>query len=205
MAISMVAAGCNNDPSKDKSKAQVSEAVTTPQAAAPKGAVHFAFGAPDSKVTWVGAKITKKHDGSFGAFTGSIDVVDADPTKSTVTVDIDTSTLSADDPKLTGHLKSADFFDVAKFPHAKFGSTQIKAGGENGATHTVAGNLELHGVTKAISFPATIRLVGDGADVDAEFGINRRDFNIVYPGMPDDLIKDQVLIKLTVRAKKASR
>ena len=199
-----LASGCNNDPSKDKSKAQVSEAVTTPQAALPKGAVHFAFSAPDSKVAWVGAKITKKHDGSFGGFTGGIDVVDADATKSTVTVDIDTSTLTADDPKLAGHLKSADFFDVAKFPHAKFSSTKIKAGGENGATHTVTGTLELHGVTKAISFPATIRLAGDGADVDAEFGINRRDFNIVYPGMPDDLIKDQVLIKLTVRAKKTS-
>jgi hypothetical protein len=40
-------------------------------------------------------------------------------------------------------------------------------------------------------------------DVDAEFVINRKDFGVVYPGMPDDLIKDDVLLKLQLRAKKA--
>jgi len=38
--------------------------------------------------------------------------------------------------------------------------------------------------------------------VQASFGINRKDFNIIYPGMPDDLIKDEVLIRLNVNAKK---
>jgi hypothetical protein len=42
----------------------------------------------------------------------------------------------------------------------------------------------------------------DAVSVDAEFAINRKDFNIVYAGKPDDLIKDDVLIKLTIRAKK---
>jgi len=58
-------------------------------------------------------------------------------------------------------------------------------------------------VTKSISFPATIKVRGDTVDVDAEFAINRKDFGIVYPGMPDDLIRDDVLLKLQLRAKKS--
>jgi polyisoprenoid-binding protein YceI len=193
---------CNNDPAKDKAKATVAEPAAASQALA--GATTYQFSAADSKLAFVGAKVTRKHDGSFGAFSGTIQAVGGDATKSSVKVDVDTSTLTVDDPKLTGHLKTPDFFDVAKYPAAHFASTAIRAGGENGATHTVTGNLQLHGVTKSITFPATIRMGTDGVDVDAEFAINRKDFGIVYPGMPDDLIKDQVLIKLAVHAKKGT-
>ena len=59
------------------------------------------------------------------------------------------------------------------------------------------------GVTKAITFPARITATNEGADVEAKFGINRKDFAIVYPGMPDDLIKDEVLIDLKLSPKKS--
>jgi polyisoprenoid-binding protein YceI len=194
-------AACNNDPAKGKAQASVAEPVA-PAAVAASG-VKYAFDQSASKVEFVGAKITGKHEGSFKTFRGTVELVDANPLKSQVSVDIDAASLVADQEKLTGHLKSPDFFDVAKFPKAKFVSTAIKAGGDKGATHTVVGNLELHGVTKSISFPATVKVSGDAVDVDAEFGINRKDFGLVYPGKPDDLIKDEVLIKLQIRAKKA--
>jgi polyisoprenoid-binding protein YceI len=191
---------CNNDPAKGKSQA----AVADPAAAPVVTGVKYAFDQSSSKVEFVGAKVTGKHDGSFGTFQGTIQLVSNDPLKSQVTVEVDTASLTSDNPKLTGHLKSADFFDVAKYPKARFTSTAIKAGGDNGATHTVTGNLELHGVTKSITFPATIRLVGDDAvHVDSEFAIRRKDFGLVYPGMPNDLIKEEVLLKLAVRAKKS--
>lgn len=211
-------AACDNDPGKDKAKATVSEpaqtasvtnaapapsaassAVAAPAAASGK----YAFSQAGSKVEWTGAKITGKHDGSFEAFTGTVNLVDGAPEKSSVTVEIDTTTLKSDPQQLVDHLKSKDFFDVQKFPKAKFTSTAIKAGGEKGATHTVTGNLELHGVTKGITFPATIKVEGDDVKVNAEFVINRKDFNLVYPGKPNDLIKDDVAIKLTIDAKKA--
>jgi polyisoprenoid-binding protein YceI len=166
--------------------------------------VKYAFSNTDSKIEFVGAKVTRKHDGSFETFTGSVNVVDRDPTKSSVTADIDIASIKTDEEKLTGHLKTADLLDVAKYPKATFTSTSIKAGADKGGTHTVTGNLQLHGVTKSISFPATIKLADDAVDVDAEFVINRKDFGIVYPGMPDDLIKDDVLMKLKLRAKKAA-
>ncbi len=194
-------AGCDNNPSKDKAQAAVAEpvAVAAPTAASAK----YVFSQADSKLAFVGAKVTRKHEGSFGAFSGSIDLVDGKPEKSAVTVDVDMASLVADDPKLTGHLKSPDLFDVAKFPKAHFASTSVKVGGDKGATHTVTGNLEMHGVTKSITFPATIKPHGDGTDVDAEFSINRKDFGVIYPGMPDDLIKDDILLKLTIRGKKS--
>ena len=78
------------------------------------------------------------------------------------------------------------------------------ADASKGGTHVITGNLDLHGVSKSISFPATVRLSAAGVEVDSEFAINRKDFSIVYAGMPDDLIKDDVLMKITLRAKPAT-
>lgn len=201
LALSLAA--CNNDPAKGKSQATAAEAVTAAAAPAAGASVKYAFTNADSKLEFVGAKVTRKHDGSFQTFSGTVTLVDNDPTKSTVTALVDVASLKSDDEKLTGHLKSPDLLDAGKFPQATFTSTSIKAGGDKGASHTVTGNLQLHGVTKSITFPATIKASADAVDVDAEFAINRKDFGIVYPGMPDDLIKDDVLLKLQIRSKKA--
>jgi polyisoprenoid-binding protein YceI len=201
-ALALAGVGCDNNPGKGKAQAAVSEAAPAPAPAA-AGGVSYAFSQQGSSLSFVGAKVTGKHDGSLGAFNGTIQVVDGDPSKSSVNVDIDVKSISSDNEKLTRHLKSGDFFDVEKFPKASFKSTSITAGGANGATHTVTGNLELRGVTKQISFPANIKL-GDGVHVEAEFAINRKDFGINYAGMADDLIKDEVLIKLKLDAKKSS-
>jgi polyisoprenoid-binding protein YceI len=83
-----------------------------------------------------------------------------------------------------------------------FVSTAIEAGAKDpkakDATHTVTGNLTLHGVTKSISFPAKITVSGDNATLDSQFFINRKDFGIMYPGKPNDLIRDEVVIKLAI-------
>ena len=196
-------AACDNNPTKNSTKATVNEPVATAsQAATSANAVVYTFSNEGSKVAFVGAKVTGKHEGGFGKFTGTVKIIDNDVANSTVSVDIEPTSLFADQEKLTTHLKSADFFDVEKFSKASFVSTQIKAGGDKGATHTVIGNLTLHGVTKSISFPASIKKVETGVEADADFGINRKDFGIAYAGKADDLIKDDVLIKLTVRTKK---
>jgi polyisoprenoid-binding protein YceI len=193
-------AACEN-PAADKAKASVSNAVAAPTAAPSTAkSVKYVFNNEGSKIGWVGSKVTGKHDGSFETFKGEVSVVDNDPTKSQVTVTIEAASIKADVEKLTGHLKSGDFFDVAKFPEARFVSTAIRPGGDKGATHTVTGNLTMHGITKSISFPATVKVAADAATVDAEFAVNRKDFGLTYPGKADDLIRDDVVLKLTVRA-----
>jgi polyisoprenoid-binding protein YceI len=193
----LAAAGCE-DPAKGKPQATVSTA--TSSLSAPAAGVTYAFTQANSKIAFVGAKVTRKHDGSFGTFQGTVALVGGDPTKSTVSAEIDAASIDTDTPKLTGHLKSADFFDVEKFPKVTFQSTSITPAGKAGATHTITGNLSLHGVTKAITFPAKIDTAGGGVNVGAEFSINRKDFGIAYPGMADDLIRDDVVLKLDIHA-----
>jgi polyisoprenoid-binding protein YceI len=195
-----ILAGCNNNPVENKSIAKVEQA-QSPTAPSEAG-VPYNFSEAGSEVAWVGAKVTGKHDGAFGKFSGQIQLVGGDPTKSSVKVEVVAASLTSDNEKLTGHLKSADFFDVEKFPTIRFQSSKIEAGGEAGATHTVTGNLELHGVTKSIRFPASIGVATEAVTIKSEFGINRKDFGIVYPGKPDDLIKDEVLVRLNLVAKK---
>ncbi len=125
-------------------------------------------------------------------------MVDGDPERSSVEVEIDTTSLWSDNERLTGHLKSADFFEVETYPTASFVSTAIAANEEGG--YTMTGNLDLHGVTKQVSFPATIEVGVEEVRAKAEFAIKRFDFGIVYPGKPDDLIRDDVLIKLDLVA-----
>ncbi len=204
VSLGCFAWACNTDPAKGKAQATVTSASAPVTAAVPAaGAVSYAFSNDGSTIEFVGAKVSAKHEGSFKAFRGTIGVVDADPTKSNVNVEIAIASLAVDPAKLARHLQSADLLDAEKFPKSKFASTAIKAGAENGATHTVSGNLELHGVSKGITFPAKITTSAEQVSVEAEFAINRKDFSIVYPGMPDDLIKDEVLIKLALHAKKA--
>src|SRR6185369_6899469 len=140
----------------------------------------------NSKIEFIGSKVTGHHNGSFGEFSGQVDYAGS-PENSHVNIAIKTDSITTDTPDLTKHLKTADFFDVAKYPEATFVSTAIKAGGENGASHTVTGNLTLHGVTKAVTFPATISVTADVASVDSTFTINRKDFGINYAGQADNL------------------
>ena len=196
----LLLAACSN-PAADQSKAVTGEpAKVTP---ATVQGQKYLITAQNSKIEFIGSQVTGTHNGSFQSFSGEIDYAGT-PEKSRVSVTIDTDSLSADDPKLTQHLKTPDFFDVSKFPKATFVSTEIKPGGEKGATHTVTGNLTMHGVTKAITFPATITVTADTATVDSSFSINRKDFGINYAGPADNLVRDEVVLKLTIRANKAS-
>jgi polyisoprenoid-binding protein YceI len=186
--------GCQN-PAEDKPEAEVAEpTASTAEPAA--DAVAYVMG-PDSKIGFVGSKVTGSHEGGFEVFTGQIHLVGGMAEGSHVEVDIDTTSLWADAEKLTKHLKSPDFFDVENFPTARFESTSVTRDGEG---YVITGNLDLHGVQKSISFPATIDVANGTIRAQAEFSINRLDFGIVYAGMPDDLIREEVVIKLDLVA-----
>ena len=206
VASLLATVACDNDPVGDAPKAKAADAAPVEakeQAQEPEATKRtFDVNAQNSSIEFVGAKVTGKHDGKFNEFSGKVDLVDGDPTKGSVTVTIDMTAFETDTEKLTGHLKSEDFFDIEKFPQAKFTSTKIAKGAKDGE-YEVTGNLELHGVTKSITFPAKIDPGKEGVSVSAEFGINRKDFEINYPGMKDDLIKDEVLIKLKLDPKQA--
>ena len=201
----LLVVGCKN-PGADVAPAKVEPAPDSKAEAVPSGepdkaaAGSLAINPSNSKIGFVGAKVTASHVGGFTDFSGKVDV--GDPIESsTIELTIQTASLFADKEKLTKHLKSPDFFDVGKFPTATFRSTEIK---KDGAGHTISGDLMLHGVTKRISFPATISATDSEVSANAEFSINRQDFGIAYPGMPDDLIRDLVVIKLSLNLPRQS-
>ena len=190
--------GCS-DPAANKPKASVGNAA--PESGAPKtGGETLTISPENSKVDFVAAKVTRSHNGAFKQFSGTVDLLNNSAEQSIVSINIDTASVTTDDDSLTTHLKTADFFDVAKYPKATFVSTRIEPNTANGATHTITGNFDLHGVKKSISFPATIQLSPDSVSANAEFSINRKDFGINYPGKADDLIRDGVVIKLTIKS-----
>jgi len=197
-ALSLLSACAN--PAADKPKAVVGEATNT-SPSQPTSGQKYVITPENSKIEFIGAKVTGHHNGSFKKFSGVVDYTGQVET-SRVSITIDSSSLETDTPDLTKHLKTADFFDVAKFPDAKFESTAIRPGGEKGASHTVTGNLTLHGVTKSITFPATITASPGEVSVESSFAINRKDFGINYAGQADNLIRDDVALTLHVKATK---
>lgn len=195
--LPLLAVGCAN-PADNAPDAVVQDAAPEPAPEPMAVAADVYALSEDSTIGFVGAKVTGSHEGGFKSFEGTVSVTGGTPEGSSVEVMIDTTSLWTDAEKLTGHLKSADFFDVEGHPTASFKSTEIVKGDDG--TYTLTGNLDLHGITKQISFPANVEASADGFAATAEFSINRMDFEIVYPGKPDDLIRDEVLIKLDLKS-----
>lgn len=193
---------CAN-PADNKTKAVVNNTNTnttasTPAARQTKGE-SVAITAENSKVEFTGSKVTGKHDGGFKAFTGNIDLVNGKPEESQVSFEIETNSVFTDAEGLTKHLQTPDFFDVAKYPKASFTSTKVAPDTAKGAdNYTVTGDLTLHGTTKSVTFPAKITVAADKVGVESEFVINRKDFGIAYAGKADDLIRDEVILKLNL-------
>lgn len=202
VAVALTAPACSSEiDNKPKAKVEDVKKVETDTKTAPPAAATrtLKLDAAGSSIGFVGAKVTGDHKGSFQEFEGEVTL--AGDQIASLRVTVKTASVESDAPDLTNHLKSPDFFDVEKFPKAKFESTKIEKSGDK---YQVTGNLTMHGVTKSITFPATIQTKPDGVDTQAEFVINRKDFGIVYPGMANDLIKDDVAIKLDIHAKKAA-
>lgn len=170
--------------SADPSAAPAADASTAADAPAEAKPVAVADGAAtlspeNTKIQFVGLHSGDKPDprtGGFAKFSGQAQV-DGGKLKS-VSVDIDTTSLFTEIQKLTDHLKSPDFFEVNEFPTAKFESTKIEAGDAGQAA--ITGNLTLHGVTKEISFPATVQAGAGGLSLTSEFDIDRTQFGMTF-------------------------
>jgi polyisoprenoid-binding protein YceI len=155
----------------------------------------FTLNGENTKVEFTGSKAEGKHDGGFKKVSGTATVTGSDPTSAKIEVTIDTTSLWSDNEKLTGHLKSPDFFDVKTNPTSKFTTSRIEKDGDK---YKITGELTLNGKKKAISFPATITTTGGALKIDSEFKINKADFGMTYG---QGKIHDDVTITVKVDAK----
>jgi polyisoprenoid-binding protein YceI len=203
LSLLTLGTGCRKSEIDEKPAAEVAAATsteTTTTAPDTTGATVTSNVIKDkSSIEFVAAKVTRDHKGKFNNFDGSIAYSGGKPTG--VTFEIDLNSVETDTEKLTAHLKTPDFFDVAKYPKATFTSTSLTEappGSPAGTTHELRGVLDLHGEKKDVTIPVKAEVTAEGVRTTSEFTINRHDWTIDYKGMADDLIKDNVLMKLNL-------
>jgi len=147
--------------------------------------------------------------GKFTDFAGTIQVDRAKPESSSVEFTIQAASIDTNEPKRDDHLRSPDFFDVAKYPTLTFKSTSIKASGKD--SWLVAGDLTMHGVTKQVTLPVTF--LGEGKDpwgnekmgFETSVTLNRKDYGLDWNANLQSggfLVGDEVKVQVSVEANK---
>lgn len=155
----------------------------------------------ESKISFVGGKPDgSTHEGGFKKFDVAAIADFQDPTKSSINITIDTSSLWADDERLANHLKSPDFFDVRKHPTITFESTEIvpKENNESGvATATIKGDMHMLGKKVAVDIPIEATVTEQAVDMKANFKIDRTKWGMTYgEGKINDDVKVSVQFML---------
>ncbi len=113
-------------------------------------------------------------EGKFKVYEGTVaSKSDMDFTDAKIEFSVDVNSINTDDEKRDGHLKSADFFDVEKFPKMTFKATSMKAGKIKG-TYDLEGDLTMHGVTKKVKLTA----IGASKTVKDPWGNTKYAFKI---------------------------
>lgn len=153
-------------------------------------------------------------EGKFKVYEGKVSSLkaDADFTDAKIDFSVDAATINTDDEKRDGHLKSADFFDVAKFPKITFVSKSMKAGKIKN-TYTLIGDLTMHGVTKSV----TLNAIGASKIVKDPYGmeryafkvtgnVNRKDFGLVWNAVLEAggvAVSEEVRLDINIEITKA--
>ncbi|MES2645692.1 MAG: YceI family protein [Bacteroidota bacterium] len=208
-SVMTVLIACNAETQTDKAE------TTEKQVAASSDGENYVVDTTASKLEWFAAKQTGKHNGEFSIQDGSLSVNNGQLTGGKFDINVAAIVVNdlqgEDKGKLEGHLKSPDFFQVEKFPGAKFEITKVEVADSSatstmpGATHIISGNLTLKDSTKNVTFPAKVNLDDTKVSAQADFAIDRTDWGLNYkgPNNPQDwFIKKEVKLKLDLVASK---
>lgn len=177
------------------------------------GAQTYQIDPAQSKVEWVGKKVTGQHNGTIQVKSGTVTLDNGKITQGQFVIDMSSlKVLDLQDPaanqKLTGHLKSDDFFSVTSFPESNFKITSAKSTGTNAAELT--GDLTIKGKTHPLTIPVTLTLTGDQAAAVGQTKIDRTKYDVRYgsgkffQNLGDKMIDDEFELKLNLVAKKQS-
>jgi polyisoprenoid-binding protein YceI len=192
---------------KEEKKVEVKEEVIVIKSASDINNVDLTV----SVLNWKGSKPTGDHYGTVALKSGGILIEDGAITAGEFVIDMN-SIVNLDmkgkkgATNIEGHLKSADFFEVAAYPTAKFVITKVE---ENAGKLSVTGNLNIKDVTKSITISATLSKVdGNYIFKSDNFNIDRADFNVKYKSkkffdnLKDKFVNDLVEMSFEVKASK---
>ena len=204
----VVVGGCSMAERGRKSQAPVAPAIApetspvgTEALASPSDATSnagaLAIDPRNTSIGFVGAALMNKQPGSFERFRGSMELGSDDPRDARLTIEIDMDSVSTRIPLLTKHLKRADFLDVEHFPKATFVSTRIEPSADGNATHVITGDMTIHGVTRTLAIPATIRVSADRVALQATIPVRQSEFGMEKAAKKtDDLVPVTVAIQI---------
>jgi polyisoprenoid-binding protein YceI len=144
--------------------------------------------------------------GRFKDFNGVVKYDKQNPAASGVELTVQAASIDTDNEDRDNHLRSADFFDVQKYPTLTFTSTKVSA--KDADTLDVTGNLTLHGVTREVTIPVEVLGTmkgprGEKAGFEASFTLNRKEYGIVWNRVFDagsTLLGDEVRVNVSVEA-----
>jgi polyisoprenoid-binding protein YceI len=145
-----------------------------------------------SEVTFTIKNFGLSVNGSFKGLKGTIVFTAANP--ASVNVTLDAATVNTGNGSRDRHLKKDDYFDTEKYSTLSFVSTKITSAGKAGA-YNMLGNLTIKGTSKAVSFPFTATAITNGYQLQGQFKINRRDFNV---GGSSWVLSDDLTVSLNV-------
>lgn len=178
------------------------------QAGTITGGKSYAIDTKASSIMWKGSMLVgaNSHTGYVTISKGELVVKDSTIVGGTTTVDMNTlvDESHAGDNNLIDHLKSADFFDVEKFPTATFVFTGVVA---NGKDKNITGNLTIKGITHAVNFPAKIEVDKGTATATGKLVIDRTAWDIRYKSgrfhelLADQTISDSIEFQVSIVAK----
>ncbi len=145
--------------------------------------------------------------GKFTKFSGKIEIDREHPENSSVTAQIDVRSIDTRIKKRDDHLRSAEFFNVEKFPQITFKSRSVKRTGPQSGD--ILGDLTMHGVTKPITLH--VKLLTPISDTSrtrwsvTTDPITRRDFNLMFAPAAESIsgISQTVAINIEIEAKRA--
>lgn len=164
--------------------------------------------ASKSSVKWLGKKVTGEHFGTIAIKEGNLEVANGKVTGGKVVIDMQSLVVedikdAGMNGKLTGHLKSDDFFGVATFPTAELAVTKVES---KGNSHTFSGNLTIKGITNPASFTATSAKDGKSTVYKGTLTIDRSKYNVKYgsksffDNLGDKVIYDDFTLDFTLVA-----
>jgi polyisoprenoid-binding protein YceI len=137
----------------------------------------------NSKIEWLGKKVTGEHSGTIKLNTGSLVLNDGEIVEGSFVVDM-TSIVNTDltdeayKAKLEGHLKSDDFFGVDKYPESKFEITTADKMADG--NYKIRGNISIKGITESIEFMVSLHKHDATVHVSGKMTIDRTKFNVRY-------------------------
>ena len=136
-------------------------------------------------------------EGHFSRFSGDV-VVDPEAVSSArIMLTIDAASLDTGIDMRDRHLRSADFFDVERYPTIDFHSVRVESGGRRA---TVVGRLTLHGVTRQVAVPVDVQISNAALVASGEFIVNRGDYAMNYNSFLNP-IGNEVRVSFTFRAR----